>query len=41
MAVLRVFIGLTDQLQIPLADGPTEQVRTAVCDHGINAGAFT
>ncbi|MFF4977931.1 DUF6417 family protein [Streptomyces sp. NPDC001083] len=35
LAVLRVFIGLTDQLQVPLADGLAEQVRTAVCDHGI------
>ncbi|MGW4983688.1 DUF6417 family protein [Streptomyces mirabilis] len=35
MAALRVFVGLADQLRVPLADGLAEQVRTASCDHGI------
>ncbi|MFE2972329.1 DUF6417 family protein [Streptomyces sp. NPDC059340] len=35
LAALRVFVGLTGQLRVPLADGPAEQVRTALCDHGI------
>ncbi|MGW4985431.1 DUF6417 family protein [Streptomyces mirabilis] len=35
MAALRVFVGLTNQLRVPPADGLAEQVRTASCDHGI------
>ncbi|MFG2425160.1 DUF6417 family protein [Streptomyces sp. NPDC048448] len=35
MAALRMFISLTGQLQVPLAAGLAEQVRTAACDHGI------
>ncbi|MFC9635097.1 DUF6417 family protein [Streptomyces mirabilis] len=35
MTALRVFVGLADQLRVPLADGLAEQVRTASCDHGI------
>ncbi|MFG2365034.1 DUF6417 family protein [Streptomyces mirabilis] len=35
MAALRVFVGLADQLRVPLADGLADQVRTASCDHGI------
>ncbi|XES01575.1 hypothetical protein HEP87_55595 [Streptomyces sp. S1D4-11] len=35
MAALRVFVGLADQLQVPLAGGLAEQVRAASCDHGI------
>ncbi|MFF2519019.1 DUF6417 family protein [Streptomyces sp. NPDC058086] len=35
MAALRVFVGLTGQLQVPPVDGLAEQVRSASCDHGI------
>ncbi|MFF2134068.1 DUF6417 family protein, partial [Streptomyces olivochromogenes] len=35
MAALRVFVGLTDRLRMPPADGLAAQVRAASCDHGI------
>ncbi|MEV6532825.1 DUF6417 family protein [Streptomyces sp. NPDC051639] len=35
MVALRMFISLTGQLQVPLAAGLAEKVRTATCDHGI------
>ncbi|MFF8025146.1 DUF6417 family protein [Streptomyces sp. NPDC007896] len=38
MAALRVFIGLTNELQVPPSDGLAEQVRTASCDHGLKRG---
>ncbi|MER5659888.1 DUF6417 family protein [Streptomyces mirabilis] len=36
MAALCVFVGLTDRLRVPPADGLAEQIRAASCDHGIN-----
>ncbi|MEH0589795.1 DUF6417 family protein [Streptomyces sp. B21-106] len=34
MAALRVFVGLSDQLRVPVAQGLAERVRTAVHDRG-------
>ncbi|WP_328834600.1 DUF6417 family protein [Streptomyces europaeiscabiei] len=34
MAALRLFVSLSGQLRVPLAEGLREQVRTARCDHG-------
>ncbi|MFE5143816.1 DUF6417 family protein [Streptomyces fagopyri] len=35
MAALRAFVHLASQLRVPSAEGLAEQVRVALCDHGI------